>query len=125
MLARLDPYDAYQRVEFDARVQGAASSELVHVCYDQLILALSTAILAEERKDARLKSRSLTRALTSIMALQLGIDHNHQMADVLTNFYGSARRSILSSSIDFDSAELRTIRDDFWDIRDALMRANQ
>ena len=125
MLAKLDPYDAYQRVEFDARVKGAASSELVHVCYDQLILALSTAVLAEERKDARLKSRSLTRALTSIMALQLGIDHNHAMAGVLTNFYGSARRSILSSSVDFNGAELSTIRDDFWDIRDALMQGNQ
>ena len=125
MLAKLDPYDAYQRVEFDARVQGAASSELVHVCYDQLILALSTAMLAEERKDTRLKSRSLTRALTSIMALQLGIDHNHEMAEVLTSFYGSARRSILSSSVDFDGEALRAIRDDFRDIRDALMRSGQ
>lgn len=121
MLAKCDPREAYQRVEFDARVKGAASSELVHVCFDQLILALSTAILAEERKDAQLKSRSLTRALTSIMALQLGIDHNQEMADVLTQFYGSARKTILASSIDFDAAKLRLIRDDFWDIRDALL----
>lgn len=121
MLAICDPREAYQRVEFDARVKGAAPSELVHVCFDQFILALSTAVLAEERKDARLKSRSLTRALTSIMALQLGIDHNHAMAAVLTQFYGSARKAILASSIEFDAAKLRMIRDDFCEIRGALI----
>lgn len=121
MLACSDPREAYQRVEFDARVKGAASSELVHVCFDQLILALSTAILAEQRHDPQLKSRSLTRALTSVMALQLGIDHSQEMAAVLTQFYGSARKAILASSIDFDAAQLRTIRDDFGDIRKALI----
>lgn len=121
MLAKSDPREVYQRVEFDARVNGAAPSELVHVCFDQLILALSTAILAEERQDPQLKSRSLTRALTSIMALQLGIDHGQEMAGVLTQFYGSARKSILASSVDFDAATLRTMRDDFGEIRAALV----
>ncbi len=123
MLAISDPREAYQRVEFDARVKGAAPAELVHVCYDQLILALSTAILAEERKDAQLKSRSLTRALTSIMALQLGIDHSQNMAGVLLQFYGSARKAILASSVAFDASTLRAIRNDFLDIRDALVSA--
>lgn len=120
MLIKRDPYDAYQRVEFDARVKGATSAELVHVCFDQLTLALSTAILAEERKDGPLKSRSLTRALTAIMALQLGIDQNHQMAAVLTEFYGGARKSILASSTRFDADRLREIRDDFLDVGHAL-----
>ena len=84
MLARRDPYNAYQRVEFDARVQGASSSELVHICYDQLVLALSTALLAQDRWDFQLRSQSLTRALTALMALQLGIDQGHAMAGALT-----------------------------------------
>lgn len=121
MLGQRDPYDAYQRVEFDARVKGASPSELVQICYDQLILALSTAILADERKDCRLKSRSLTRALTAIMALQMGIDQNHEMAGVLADFYGGVRKSVLASSVRFDAEGLRTIRDDFREIRDALL----
>ena len=120
MLARSDPYDAYQRVEFDARVKGASSAELVHICYDQLILALSTALLAHGRDDAPLKSRSLTRALTALMALQLGIDQSHEMAGVLSDFYGAARKSILASSLNFDADALRAMRDDFTEVRNAF-----
>ena len=121
MLSRRDPYDAYQRVEFDARVKGASPSELVHICYDQLILALGTALVANERNDAGLKSRSLTRALTALMALQLGIDQSHEMAGTLSDFYGAARKSILASSLYFDAGCLREMRDDFRDVRNAFL----
>ncbi|MFA7595755.1 MAG: flagellar protein FliS [Novosphingobium sp.] len=120
MLAGKDPYSAYQRVEFDARVNGATSAQLVHICYDQLISALSTALLANERKDTTLKSGSLTRALTSLTALQMGIDPDSEMAEILSGFYGVARKAILESSIDFDPECLRTIREDFTEIRNAL-----
>ena len=121
MLAQRDPYDAYQRVEFDARVKGASSSELVQICYDQLTLALSMALLANERGDAGLKSRSLTRALTALMALQLGVDQSHEMAAPLIEFYGAARKSLLASSLEFDADCLRRMRDDFKEVRDALI----
>lgn len=121
MLARRDPYDAYQRVEFDARVKGASPSELVHICYDQLVLALGTALVANERHDAGLKSRSLTRALTALMALQLGIDQSHEMAGTLSDFYGAARKSILASSLEFDADCLREMRNDFRDVRNAFL----
>ena len=120
MLARRDPYDAYQRVEFDARVKGASPAELVHICYDQLILALSTALLADQRGDIRLKSRSLTRALTGLMALQLGIDPEHEMAGLLTDFYGSAQKTILANSLEFDPAVLRGMLEDFRELREAF-----
>lgn len=120
MLARRDPYDAYQRVEFDARVKGASPAELVHICYDQLILALSTSLLADQRGDIRLKSRSLTRALTALMALQLGIDPEHEMAGLLTDFYGSAQKTILANSLEFDPAVLRGMLEDFRELREAF-----
>lgn len=122
MLVRTDPYDAYQRVEFDARVNGASPAELVQICYDQLILALSTAILAEERQDVGLKSRSLTRAVTALMALELGIDRQHELAGVLSEFYGAARKTILGCSIEFDRESLSEIRDDFIELRGAFQR---
>ena len=120
MLALQDPYDAYQRAEFDARVQGASPSELVHICYDQLVLALGTALVAHAKGDMRLKSRSMTRAVTALMALELGIDQSHAMARVLGDFYGAARKSILASSVDFDAACLGEMRDDFRELRNAL-----
>ncbi|OYW44823.1 MAG: flagellin [Sphingomonadales bacterium 32-68-7] len=120
MLSSTDPHDAYHRVEFDARVKSASPAELVHICYDQLILSLSTALLAEQRQDSRLKSRSITRALTALMALQLGIDREHAMADLLSDFYGAAQRSILASSVKFDRECLIRIRDDFMELRAAF-----
>lgn len=122
MLARTDPYDAYQRVEFDARVKGATPAELVQICYDQLILALSTAMLAAERQDVGLKSRSLTRAVTALMALELGIDRQHELAGVLSEFYGAARKTILGCSIEFNRGSLSEIRDDFIELRRAFER---
>jgi flagellar protein FliS len=122
MLASNDPYDAYQRVEFDAWVKGASPQELVQICFDQLILALSTAIVANERSDARLKSRSVTRAVTALIALEMGIDREHEMAEVLSEFYGAARKSILASSVSFDREVLADMRDDFSELRNAFRR---
>jgi flagellar protein FliS len=124
MLAGRDPYSAYQRVEFDARVNGATSAQLVHICYDQLISALGTAMVAHERKDTTLKSRSFTRALTSLTALQMGVNPESEMAETLLGFYGVARKAILESSIKFDSDCLDAIRRDFTDIRNALFPAS-
>lgn len=122
MLANSDPYDAYQRVEFDAWVKGAAPEQLVQICLDQLIIALSTAILANERRDARLKSRAMTRAVTALIALEMGIDRDHEMAEVLGEFYGAARKSILASSVAFDREVLADMRDDFSELRSAFGR---
>ena len=122
MLACNDPYDAYQRVEFDAWVKGASPNELVQICFDQLIISVSTAILADERCDARLKSRAVTRAVTALIALEMGIDREHEMADVLSEFYGAARKSILASSVTFDRDVLANMRDDFSELRSAFRR---
>jgi flagellar protein FliS len=121
MLARRDPYEAYQNVEFDARVRGANSFELVHVCYDRLIHSLSTALLAHERGDAALKSRSLTRAVTALVALQLGVDSGKAMSAPLIAFYNAARKSILACSVAFDPDQIAQIRNDFVDVRDVLI----
>ncbi len=123
MLRKRDPYDAYQRVEFDARVRGANAAELVHVCYDQFVNALGAALVADQRRDALLRSRSLTRALTAVMALQLGVDHEHDMAGALGEFYGAARKSVLASSLSFDRARLEEIRKDFTEVRDGFALA--
>lgn len=120
MLMHQSPHEAYRRVDFDARVNGARPEELVHVCYEHLVSALGTAIHAQRNGDNDLKSRSMTRALTAITALQMGVSNGHEMSSALTQFYTSARRTILDSAVAFDSNQIDTMRNDFIEIGQAL-----
>ncbi len=123
MLARLSPNEAYRRVDFDARVSGADPGQLVSLCYEQLIAALGSALFAYERGDNLLKSQSLTRAISAITALQLGVSGDGPVAAALRQLYEAARRSVLDSALDFDPAKISTIRQDFVEIAGALGKA--
>ena len=120
MLQMRSPPEAYRRVDFDARVAGADPGQLVALCYEQLIGALGSAIFAHERGDNLLKSQSLTRALSAITALQLGVSGESSVAQALRQLYEAARRSVLDSALTFDGAALGTVRQDFIDISRAL-----
>jgi len=119
MMART-PQEAYRRVDFDARVSASAPSELVHLCIEHLIGALGTALHAAASGDNELKSRSITRALTSVTALQLGVSGEEGIAAALRHVYEAARRAILDSAISFDDARIIALRTDFVDIGKAL-----
>lgn len=123
MLARLSPHEAYRRVDFDARVNGADPSQLVTLCYEQLVAALGSALFAFERGDNLLKSQSLTRAISAITALQLGVSGDGPVAGALRQLYEAARRSVLDSALEFDSGKIATIRQDFIEIAGALKAA--
>jgi flagellar protein FliS len=123
MLAIRSPNEAYRRVDFDARVEGADPRHLVGLCYEQLASSLGSAIFAQERRDNSLKSQSLTRALSAITALQLGVSGENETAQALRHLYEATRRAILDSAISFDARLLGTIRQDFIDILLAMNRA--
>lgn len=120
MLAARTPQEAYRRVDFDARVSASAPSDLVHLCIEHLIGALGTALHAADGGDNELKSRSITRALTSVTALQLGVSGEEGIAAALRHIYEAARRTILDSATAFDSRRIITLRADFVDIGKAL-----
>jgi len=120
MLVARTPQEAYRRVDFDARVSGSAPSELVHLCIEHLIGALGTALHAAANGDNELKSRSITRALTSVTALQLGVSGEEGIAAALRQVYEAARRTILDSATAFDSSRMVALRTDFVDIGKAL-----
>ena len=46
---RNDPTEAYRRIDFDARVSGADSRQLVDLCLEQVIGSVARAVHAEER----------------------------------------------------------------------------
>lgn len=120
MLARRSPQEAYARVDFDARVEGADARELVALCYEQLIAAIGSAIFADEQCDNALKSRSLTRALSAVTALSLGVRGQDGVAGALRHFYEAARRTLLDSATSFNAARLVQLRRDVTEIAAAM-----
>ena len=120
MLSQRNPDTAYRRVDFDARVASASPAELVKLCYEQLIGALGRALIAEERGDNRLKSEALTRAVSALNALHMGVSGESGVAEALHQLYTSARRSVLDCVLRFDAPAIARIRQDFIEIASAL-----
>lgn len=115
------PQEAYRRVDFDARVAGADPRQLVALCYEQMTTALGSALFAQETGDNRLKSASLTRALSALTALQLGVSPEQSVGPALIQLYASARRAVLDSVLDFDARTITSIRQDFIEIGKAIL----
>jgi flagellin-specific chaperone FliS len=120
VLAQRNPQEAYRRVDFDARIAAAAPGELVVLCLEQFVTATGSAIIAHERQNNLLKSQSLTRALSALMALQMGVDGNVGIAAALGQFYGAARRTLLDSVLHFDVDAIKATRQDFMEVWEAL-----
>lgn len=120
MLAPADPTEAYRRSQLDARVQGGDPAELVRLCLEQVIAGLGSAVLANTRGEPMARSKALTRALTALTALEMGVDRNALLADALLQLYGSARRSLLDSVTRFDGDKLELMRRDFLEVAAAM-----
>jgi flagellar protein FliS len=125
MLFNRDPTEAYRKVDFDARVQGATSRQLVDLCLEQVAGSLGRAIHAASCGDNGAKSTALTRAVAALTALQLGVDGDVPTGQALLQLYQSARAAILDSVLGFDAAKLDRIRQDFIEIREAMLGAKQ
>jgi len=87
-----------------------------------LTTALGTALFAAQTGDNLLKSQSLTRALSAITALQLGISSATGVGGALRQFYDSARKAVLDSVLDFDAATIGAIRRDCSEIAAAMLQ---
>lgn len=120
MLAVTDPNEAYRRSQLDARVHGGDSAELVRLCLEQVVSGLGGAILAHGRNEPTARSKALTRALTALTALEMGVDRNAPLAGALLQLYGAARQTLLDSVVGFDPAALEAVRRDFIEISAAM-----
>ena len=123
MLALRNPAEAYRRVDFEARVAGADTRQLVALCYERLDVALGSALHAHTRGDNRAKSEALTRAVSALTALQMGVAGDAGVAGALQQFYEAARRRLLDNVVTFDPATIATVRKDIADIAEALVGA--
>ncbi|MFY7838278.1 MAG: flagellar export chaperone FliS [Novosphingobium sp.] len=121
---RHDPSEAYRRVDFDARVRGADSRQLVDLCLEHVVGSIGRALHAQERSDNSAKSAALTRAVSALTALQMGVDMANPTAPALVQLYQSARNAILDCVTRFDATKLKIIRQDFTEIREAMLRSS-
>jgi flagellar protein FliS len=120
MLALTDPTEAYRRSQLDARVHGGDASELVRLCLEQVVAGLGSAILAQERNEPAQRSKALTRALTALTALEMGVDRSAPLAPALLQLYGAARGVLLDCVTRFDPVQLEAVRRDFIEISAAM-----
>ena len=114
------PQEAYRKIDFDARVAGADPVQLVMLCYEQLASALGTAVHASQHGDNARKSAALTRALSALTALQMGLDRDHPIAGALSTLFEGARKTVLGSVLDFDAAALARLKADVTEIAAAF-----
>jgi len=114
------PRAAYRRVAVDARIRGASQTELVAMCFEQLVTELGSAIRANETGDPMRRSDGLTRAFSAITALEMGLDRSQPVAEAMLRLYGAARKRILASVTAFDGPALHELREDFREIGAAL-----
>jgi flagellar protein FliS len=123
MISPRTPAAAYRQVEFDARVVGARPEELVLLCYEQAFLALGTALHAARADDNARKSEALTRALSALTALQLGIDEASPIAPAVNQWLAASRNRILDCVLAFDPPMIEALRTDIAELSKAFTRA--
>ena len=125
MLARARPGDAYRESNFDARLVTSGREDLILICFDDLIENLGVLEIAETRNDRAVRSRALTRCVTALTALELGIDREAEMAASLAQFYGAAKALLLDSIRVVDLDKIRELRDDLREIALAFRAAQR
>ena len=116
MLARTKPRDAYREADFDARLMGSSRENLVLFCIEDFVQTLGALEIAEARRDRAARSRSLTRAITALTALERGVDRTAPMAESLLHFYGAAKLLLLDSIRVVDLRRIAELKQDFRDI---------
>lgn len=123
MLSRSRPNEAYRQTSFEARLLGSSREELVLFCLEDFLDNLRHLELADTREDRQARSRAITRCVTALTALELGIDRNAEMGATLAQFYGSAKSTLLDSIRQTDARAIAGLKTDFGEIAGAFRGA--
>ncbi len=123
MLSCCKPNEAYRQTHFEARLLGSSREELVLFCLEDLLDNLRHLELADSREDRAGRSRKITRCVTALTALELGIDRNAEMGAPLAQFYGSAKSILLDSIRQTDLRAIAALKTDFSEIAGAFRGA--
>lgn len=112
---------AYARVDFDARVQGSASGQLVSILYEELdkVLGLIAHAIAHHL-DAQMRTAKV-RFLTVIHGLESGLDYDNggEVAAALGQAYRAIRAQTMRAIDMMDTALIDIARSGASDIASA------
>ena len=87
----------YAAVHAGSRIEGATPHALVKILFDELLIALDAAALAERNGDRTKAADKQTRAMSILFALESTLDHDKggDIALGLAQIYREARRLLL------------------------------
>ena len=120
VLALNEPRAAYQQSNFDARVKGGTSQDIVVYCLDELALTLGMLRQADMRGNRAGRSDAITRGIAILTALEMGVDRDNELSSSLLHFYEGSRRLLLGSIAQTQVEAIEAMRNDVIEIRDAL-----
>lgn len=111
----------YAAVDTGSRVEGANPHQLVKILFDELLLAIDSAILSDRNGDRSKCSEKQARALSIIHALEssLDFDRGGQVAMGLAQIYREARRLIVAGLQARTAGEMDKARHIIGEIADA------
>lgn len=120
MLAARDPRLAYRRSSFDARLVAASPQDMVIMCLDDLLANLVRFEQADLRDDREARSAGLTRCITALTALEMGVDRATPLGPTLLQFYAAGKAALLGMMVTIEVGTLRAIKADFEEIRQSF-----
>lgn len=102
----------YAAVHSGSRIEGATPHALVKVLFDELLLALDAAALAERNGDRLKVSDKQARAMSILFALEssLDFDKGGDIATGLAQIYREARRLLLAGAKERDAGPVDRAR---------------
>lgn len=111
----------YAAVHAGSRIEGASPHALVKILFDELLLALDTAVVAERHCDRVKASDKQARAMSIIHALEASLDFEQggEIASGLAAIYREARRLLLTGSRERDPKPVEQARAIIGEIADA------
>lgn len=111
----------YAAVHSGSRTEGATPHALVKILFDELLLAMEAAALAERNGDRAKVSDKQARAMSIIYALEssLDFDKGGDVATGLAQIYREARRLLLEGARDHTAEPVEQARAIIAEIADA------
>jgi flagellar protein FliS len=90
----------YSAVHAGSRIEGATPHGLVKILFDELLLAMEAAALAERQGDRAKASDKHARALSILHALETSLDFDNggEIATSLAQIYREARRLLIAGA---------------------------
>lgn len=111
----------YAAVHAGGRIEGASPHALVKILFDELLLAMDAAALAERQGDRAKASEKQARALSILHALETSLDFEQggEIALGLAQIYREARRLLIQGAQQRSADEVEKARGIIAEIADA------